>query len=406
MAAGALAFCLLAAPTPVFAGASPPPAAPFAPPAPDRGLCLTSAAQARLQMTLEVVRPFAVDAALSTVGEVTYADHLVNHVTSPVSGRVRRILVQPGSEVAAGAPLAEIDSPDVGQARADVLKARAGLLATQQDLKRQQSLYAARACSERDLEMAKDAFRRAQAERARADKKWALLGGGDPARAGQVFVLRAPQAGLVLERNVRLGDEVQGQFDAGSSGDLFVLANLDTVWVMADVYESDLARLRPGAQAYILREGGDRAAAGDPVVEGHVDWIGEALDPNVRTVKVRCSYRNNDRSLRPNSFVSLLIAAPARDALTVAKEGLLHISGQTFVYVRQGKTTAGADCFVLRPVEVDDDHDGHLPRVPVFGGLREGEWTVSRNAAGLMQTMLQAQAAAQAHAGEKGGNAP
>lgn len=347
-------------------------------------------AEAAAGVQTEVMRPHGVDTQLSTVGQVTYAESLVGHVTSPVSGRVRRIYAGLGQEVHRGEALAAIDSPDMGTARADLEKARAELRATQQDLVRQESLYAARACSERDVEMARDAFRRARAERARADKKWHLLGGGDTAAPGQQYLLRAPLDGVVLDRSLSLGEEIQGQLDAGSSGELFVLANLDTVWVVADVYESDLGRVAVGARAEAVLQGGEAQRAPEPLA-GRVEWVSEVLDPNVRTAKVRCAYDNRDRRLSPNTFVTLRIAAPGKDTLTVAKKSLLRISGQTFVFVASDKDARGRTAYALRPVEVDEDHDAEGVRVPVYHGLAVGEAVVVRGMEQLMQVMLQQQ---------------
>lgn len=342
------------------------------------------------EVATETLRLHGVDTTLVTVGQVTYADSLVGHVTSPVSGRVRRIYADLGQQVHKGEALAAIDSPDMGTARADLEKARAELLATKHDLSRQESLYAAHACSERDVELARDAFRRARAERGRADKKWSLLGGGDTAAPGQLYMLRAPLDGVVLDRTLSLGEEIQGQLDAGSSGELFVLANLESVWVVADVYESDLGRVVLGARAEVVLEGGDARTKTESLA-GSVEWISEVLDPNVRTAKVRCAYNNRARKLSPNTFVTLRIAASGRDALTVAKKSLLRVSGQTFVFVSEGRDDHDRCSYALRPVEVDEDHDAEGVRVPVYHGIAAGEQVVVHGTDALMQAMLQQQ---------------
>src|SRR5262249_10954449 len=152
----------------------------------------------------------------------------------------------PGARVKKGAALAIIESPDVGNAFADLAKAQADLIAAEHDFRRQKELYEAHAGSQRDFEAAEDNYGKAKAEMERARRKAALFrkAGGDDVTQG--FTLRAPIDGEVISRSVNPGAEVQGQYSGGTAVELFTIGELDSVWVLADVFEMDLGRVAKG----------------------------------------------------------------------------------------------------------------------------------------------------------------
>ena len=145
------------------------------------------AGEARVVVAAEEVLRQPVVAA----GRVAFDDQRVQHVLSPVAGRISRVLAQPGQAVEKGTPLVAIVSPEVGAAFADVVKAEADLGQAGAELARQQRLVAAHAGPARDLEAAEDAERRARAELARARQKAALLRAGDVDAVTQELTLRA-----------------------------------------------------------------------------------------------------------------------------------------------------------------------------------------------------------------------
>src|SRR5262249_24937808 len=158
--------------------------------------------------------------------------------------------------------LATILSPDVGSASSDLSKAEADATTAEHDMYRQRELVAEGAASRRDAEQAEDHYRRAAAELERARERVRLLHGGSFNRVTQQFALRAPIAGEVITRNANPGIELAGQYTtggggnpgggaAGSGAELFTIGELDHVWVLAEVYEVDLARVLVGATATV-----------------------------------------------------------------------------------------------------------------------------------------------------------
>jgi len=313
----------------------------------------------------------AVDNSLTTTGRVVFSDARVGHVFSPVTGRVTSCLATLGQQVRRGTPLAILQSPDLATAVSDVEKADADLVAAQRDYERQKELYEAHAAAQRDLEAAESNYRKAKAERVRAAQKVSLLSSGS--HGAQEYVLRAPIDGDVVARNATLGVEVQGQYSCGSAPELFTIADLNPVWVLADVFEVDLPRVRIGAPVTlsVVSYPGRRFT-------GKVDWISGALDPATRTAKVRCTIANGDRTLRPEMFATVSIATDTHQKLAVPRTSVVRVGDQMVAFVDKGPSPGGGERFERRIVGIDDTEAGDL--VPVTRGLQRGEKVVSSGA--------------------------
>jgi cobalt-zinc-cadmium efflux system membrane fusion protein len=282
---------------------------------------------------------------------------------------VLEVLANLGDKVAKGAPLAIIDSPDLGQAKSDVDKAQADLTAADHDLARQKELVEAQAGSRAQLEQSEDNQQKARAELERARERLKLLHGDDGQGSGERFVLRAPIAGEVIARNLNPGIEVSGQYGNGSAVELFTVGSIDTVWVWADLFEMDSAAVQKGAAlsaqvaAYPKRE-----------FTGRVDWISPTLDPTTRTARVRCVLQNPRGELKPEMYATVKIATGERRALAIPRSAVLRIGEQTLVFVQSGKTESGLVKFQKRQVHVDENAAGDL--LPVTDGLQRGDVVV------------------------------
>jgi len=317
---------------------------------------------------------------VSTSGRVTFDDLHVSHVFSPVTGRVLKIEAQLGQRVSKGDSLATIDSPDVGVASAELDKARADLIAAEHEYQRQKELFEAHAGAQKDLEAAQDNFRKAKAENERAQQKARLLRTGSIDRVSQSYVLRALIDGEVVARSINPGMEVQGQYSGGTALELFTIGELDPLWVVADVFEMDLARVRSGQKVMVKV-----ISYPDRTFEGIVDWVSGTLDPVTRTAKARCTIANPDRLLKPEMYASVSIAVEGRKVLAVPKRAVIRLGEQTVVFVHLGKHADGRERFERRPVTVSDEEGGDF--LPVARGLEKGDKIVVDGAL-LLSEML------------------
>lgn len=326
---------------------------------------------------LEEVANRPVGGVVRAAGRVTFDDLRVAHVFSPVTGRISKIMAQPGQRVKKGQPLCVLQSPDLGSAFSDLAKAQAMLFQAEKDWKRQRELFEVHAAAQRDYEAAESAFQSAKAEMERAQRKARLLRSAGVDTVSQEYLLPSPIDGDVISRGANPGLEVQGQYSGGASVELYTIGELDRVWVLADVFEMDLPKIKLGAPVAVRL-----LAYPDQRFEGHVEWLSGALDPVSRTAKARCSIANIKSSdaenpqweLRPEMFGTALISVNADTKLAIRRSALLLLGEQPVVFAQIGTTPQGQLRFERRPVAVDEMEGGDY--VPLKSGAKPGEKVV------------------------------
>ncbi|MDB4943750.1 MAG: putative Co/Zn/Cd efflux system rane fusion protein [Labilithrix sp.] len=306
-----------------------------------------------------------VDDVIVTSGKVTFDDAHVAHVFSPVSGKVTKIEAKVGQRVKKGEVLAVLESPDIGIASADLHKAQADQITAEHDMERQKELLAAHATSQRDYEQAEDAYRKAKAEVDRAKQKAGLFRTGAGADVSQVYAVRSEIDGEVVARNVSPGGEVQGQYGGGTAVELFTVGELDRLWVVADVYEMDTARVKVGSNVNLKL-----FSLPNKVFPAKVEWVSGTLDPQTRTSKVRCVIDNKDRLFKPEMYATLYISVDERRAVSIPRTALIRLGEQTAVFVEKGRSADGRHVFVKTPVTVDEAEGGKW--LPLTKGPERG----------------------------------
>lgn len=299
-------------------------------------------------------------------GRLVWDEDATVRVYTPVAGRIRRLRANVGDRVAANGPLAEIDSPDFGQAQADAHKADADLVMTQRALERARELFAHGAAPQKDVEAAEDAVAGAQAEQERAASRLALYGAADARTVDQLFTLRSPLAGIVVERNVNLGQELRSDLMLANAPQLlapqFIVSDPRRLWVMLDVTEMDMPLLQAGQRLHIST----RALPGR-TFDGTLDSVGQALDPSTRTVKARGSVDNSDLSLKAEMYVDVEVDADgnAAPAVAVASPAVVSKDDRQYVFVE-----TAPNVYERREVQVGTESSG---RVFLLHGVRPGE---------------------------------
>jgi cobalt-zinc-cadmium efflux system membrane fusion protein len=360
--------------------------------APANQVWLTPAQVADAKIEVATVGEQVVDDTLLTPGTVQLDDLRSGHVFSPVTGRVVKVIANLGERVKKGDALAVIESPDIGTAVSDVHKAEADLIAASHDLKRKRELFAEKAAAEADVETAEDAERNAKAELERARQKQFLLHVGNVDAVSQTYTLPAPIDGEVLLRNINPGIEVQGMYSGGAGnncvpgiqtnvvcGELYTIGELDRVWVLGDIYEVDLPRVHVGAKARITT-----VAYPGLAIDGVVDWVSGALDPNTRTAKIRCTFDNPEGKLRPMMYSTVAISVDQRKALAIPRSAVVPLGEYKVVFVQTGEAD-GQVHFERLPIEVDES--AATTYVAVRHGIDAGQKVVTSGAASLSQRL-------------------
>ncbi len=374
------AFALLAVlPLAVACGTRPAVVDPGGPEPPAGEVWLTTAQVADAKIEVVPVGEQDVDDTILTAGTIALDDQRTGHVFSPVTGRVVQIIAPLGAPVKKGDALAVIESPDIGNAVSDVHKAEAELIATEHDLKRRKDLYEQRAGPESDLEASEDSYRRARAELERARQRESLLHVGNVDAVTQRYTLTAPVDGEILARSISPGIEVQGQYAGGASPELFTIGEIDSVWVLGNVYEMDLARVHVGAPVVVTV-----VAYPGQEFRGQVDWVSGALDPSTRTATVRCTFENPGRLLRPMMYATARISVDQKRVAAIPRNALLRLGEAKVVFTQVGDSD-GRVRFRRAPVDVNEGEAS--PWLEVKSGVSPGQKVVV-NGAILLSSML------------------
>ncbi len=294
------------------------------------------------------------------LSRVTFDERRVAVLGTPVSGRVTSVDVVTGSTVRAGDALLTIHSADIAAARSEVVQARAARMLAEQRAARARLLVQQGAGSEAERQEAETALATSRTEEQRAGAALAALGG---AGGSSDYVLRAPVAGTVVERNVDVGNAV----GADQGQPLMTIADLSTIWVVADLYESDLPYVQAGQAAHVKVP-----ALSNRVYEGRVAYVGSVVDATTRTARARVELANSDGGLRPGMFCEMVVDAPERASAWVPTSALLARRDEMFLFV---ETSPGH--FKQRQVRLGAQTGDH---VALLSGVDAGERIVTRGA--------------------------
>lgn len=306
-------------------------------------------------------------------GRLAWDEDATARVFPPVSGRIIEIIANSGQRVETGDALAKIKSPDFGQAQADARKAIADLKQAERVLNRDRELLEHGAAAEKDVQAAEADYARALADKERALATLSLYGGNGDSVNG-VFSLKAPVAGMVVEKSVNPGQEVRS--DQIGDKPLFVISDPTRLWLFLDVTETDVASLRANQEVLIHAR-----ALPDKVFHGRVKVIGEGLDAATRTIKVRCVVDNSGKLLRAEMYVSADIAASTVSDVDIPTKAVFLLKdNKHYVFV---ETAPGQ--FRRRAVEVGSESNG---RSVVVEGLSAGQRVVADGSL-LLEAMLE-----------------
>jgi cobalt-zinc-cadmium efflux system membrane fusion protein len=330
---------------------------------------LTEAQVSGARLAIEPAGTRTLALHLVTAGRVAFDEGRVAHVFSPVAGRVTKVLGAFGQRVDKGDPLALIESPDLGTAWSDLIKARADLIAAQHEFERQKDLFEHRAAAERDYEAAQDNATKARAEVERAQLRLRMLHATESGSATQEFFLRSPIAGEIVNRNATPGLEVQGMLSSASVvQELFTVGDIERVWVWGDLYERDLGKVHRGHKVEITS-----VAYPGRAITGAVDFVADALDAQTHTARIRCVVANANHALKPEMYVTLSVELERGERLVLPLSAVVKVGERHTVVVADGKTGDGRTRFLQRPVELGDADDG---LVSITSGLAAGERVV------------------------------
>ena len=322
------------------------------------------------------------------IGSVDFNENMTVQVFTPYQGRIIAAFAEMGNDVKKGQTLFTVDSPDLLQAESTLIAAAGVLELDSKNLARLRDLYTTRAVSQRDVEQATSDEQTAEGNLRAARDAVRIFGKGDAdidriiadRVADPTLVVGSPIDGRITARNAAPGLFVQ----PGTAPAPFTVANIDTMWLLANVVETDSPAFRVGQSLQVKLD-----AFPDRVFDGKVTFIGAAVDPNTRRVLVSSEVKDPQHELRSGMFANFTISIgrPMRSP-GVPIDGLVREGDGTMtIWV-----TADRRRFTRRKVQIGDEHVGYRQ---IIGGVQAGVLVATEGAIFLSNALATASAASQ-----------
>lgn len=318
--------------------------------------------QAGVKVEPASTRPLAV--TLTATGEFDANGDKEAHVSPRVAGRVVRILKTVGDRVRLGEPLAVLESLDLGKAEAEFLEAQARVELGRSTFSRQSQLFKSDLTAKKELLSAENGLRLHEIELERVRNQLKLFGLGEARlaelaksrRIDPLLPLTAPIGGVVIGKHLTMGEALAP--DAAEPA--FVLSDTSELWVNANLYEKDLAKVHEGQSAMV-----STPAYSGRTYRGRVSLISTSMDKDTRTAQARVVVANADGRLKPEMFATVAIRLGEARSVVVPQSAVLREKAQIFAFVKKGE-----EAFEKRAIKVGTPTGGLQP---VLEGLREGE---------------------------------
>jgi membrane fusion protein, heavy metal efflux system len=310
---------------------------------------------------------------LEVAARVSADPSQVVRIFPPLSGRILGLRVLPGQEVKKGDVIAQLQSSDIAAARADFEKAKIEVIRADRALTRGKLLLQHEVLSQADYYELEATAQTAHSELERTRQRIHELGFAEDGVSDEV-ALRAPISGVVLDIGTAAG-EMQRSLDNATT--IATIANIDTIWIVGDVFERDLASVKPGREVEIRVP-----SYPDLKLSGRIANVGDALDPNTHTLKVRVVLPNPKHMLKADMFATIRVPGALRSSVILPATAVLHEGEKTYVFVPNA--SGGFD---QRSVTTGRSFDsGGVKSIEVLTGLNDGDKVVTTGGALLRPT--------------------
>ncbi|MDD3642880.1 MAG: efflux RND transporter periplasmic adaptor subunit [Candidatus Krumholzibacteria bacterium] len=318
--------------------------------------------------------PAPISRSLRLPAEVAFNGDRLVHLTMPVSGIARDVRAGLGDTVGEGDLLAVVESRELADAKTEYLAWAERLALAETIDRREEELYAKGISSEQEHLDARRDFVEARIEsRSALQKLYALgLARREVERLGAAglesdltrYELRSPMRGTVVSKHIVAGEALE------SGREIFLLADLRTVWIDAKVHQADLGAVREG-QAALVDAGG-----GGPGIEGAISYVGSFVAADTRTAMARIVLENEDGSLRPGSFVTVVVETGGEEAPVAVPAGAVQTLGdRQVVFVPEHHDEEDADEAGHEDGAAGShDEEAVFAAVPVTTGRRDGKF--------------------------------
>lgn len=354
---------------------------------------INGASQEKAGIKVASVQLRGVPEYLTASGQIVMNEERTSHIGTYTDGRVTEIHANIGDPVRRGTILARMHSHDVHETRAayetaleDVTRQKTMVVYQQRMRDRMVRLLDLKSASRQEVEKSESDLKSAQTALANTqisvDKEIAHLTDilnlpasslGNINESTEQVPVVCTLTGTVIDRKISVGSVVE------PGEEVFTVSDLNTVWMIASVNESDIAKVHVGNKARILSQ-----AYPDQDFSGVVTRLGTELDPKTRTLQVRVSIPNPGMRLRTGMYVNAQLAqGMLRQAIFVPEESIQDINGGSFVFTRKPNNV-----FEATPVQVLSHRNGEAQ---ITAGLRAGDQMVVNGSFVVKSEMLKSQ---------------
>ena len=294
-------------------------------------------------------------------GNISCDESLMGKVFIPCTGRVNGVHVEVGDHVARGQVLAVVHSTEAAENTQDLSDARAQLRVALRELRMKKDMQASGMTSDKDVAEA-----RAQVSLLKAQlNRLAVVSGINNYHQGSNAILRSPISGFIISKSVYNDSYVD---ESSNDTPAFEIADISRVWVIADVYESDIAKVHQGSNVYVTT-----MAYPDKIFTGKINKIYSMIDEDSKTMKVCITLDNPSGLLKPGMFANVHVTLQEQIhlALCVPAESVIFENGNNYVIVKHGNTYQRQQ---VTPIHSTDRY------IWISSGVRPNDVVVCKNA--------------------------
>ncbi len=302
-------------------------------------------------------------------GSIQVDEQRMARIGAPVTGRISDIDVVLGQHVKRGQVLATVNSTELAQNQLAYIKALQQISLQSKAVERAKALLDADVIAPAELQKRESELSGAKADLIAARNQLMVLGMSQAnidklSRSAQMDTfsnINARIAGTVISRKINLGQVVQ------PADELFVVADLSTVWAVAEVPEHQIDLIEKGQEVDI-----EIPAIYEKPIKGKLIFVGDVVNPETRTVTVRSEILNNKQEIKPDMLVSMLVLSKPTKKLSVPAQAIVRENDKNYVFVQ-----IAPNKYRLREVTTDEEYQGN---VAVINGLSAGETIIVEGA--------------------------
>ena len=331
--------------------------------------CLSDTAKKMIEIDTARIMPMEDEIQLS--GEVSFDENKVIKVYPRSSGHVIDCKVTLGDKVEAGQILAVVRSADIAGNYSDLSSANADLAIAKRQFDNTESLYKNGIASEKEVNEAKQNYEKAQAAKRKIESQLSINGGANTSSGG-TYNITSPISGYIVEKKVNAGNYLRS--DMGDY--LFTISDLKDVWVMANVFEADIPKVKEGFNVKV-----STLSYPDKILTGKIEKISEVLDPTNKVMKVRVRLNNENMLLKPEMFAKVIVTNTENSrAVCIPQKALIDQNGKSFVVVYHDSCHMAI--VEVTPIKTTED------KTYISDGLKAGDKLIVHNQLLIYQKLL------------------